>query len=98
MRLVCTTACLLWLTSLALLADSISGYDTEPSGYRQTQNATNRLVFVARIDDDNSTLYCVATKDSRRVLVAVSLNVTGKTRHRFCSLNCSYVSQWCAAA
>ena len=52
-------------------------YDTEPSGYRQTQNATNRLMFVARLGDDNTTLYCVATKDSRRVLVAVSLNVTG---------------------
>ena len=58
-------------------------YRTEPSGYRQTQNATNRLVFVPRLDDDNTTLYCVATKDSRRVLVAVSLNVTGGPwRHR----------------
>ena len=53
-------------------------YDTEPSGYRQTQNATSRLMFVPQLDDDNTTLYCVATKDSRRVLVAVSLNVTGE--------------------
>ena len=51
-------------------------YETEPSGYRQTQNVTNKLMFVPRIEDDNTTLYCIATKTGRRQLVAVLLSVT----------------------
>ena len=58
-------------------------YDIEPSGYQLMQNATNQLTFVPRLDDDNTTLYCVATKAGRRQLVAVALRVTGEdTRQR----------------
>ena len=51
-------------------------YETEPSGYRQTQNVTNKLTFVPRIEDDNTTLYCVATNTGIWQMVTVVLNVT----------------------
>ncbi|KAI0208331.1 hypothetical protein LSAT2_006996 [Lamellibrachia satsuma] len=59
-----------------------SRYDIEPSGYQLMQNATNHLAFVPRLDDDNTTLYCVATKAGRLQLVAVALKVTGPSKEQ----------------